>query len=617
MEMSSLLQVINVFVLILVEQCGAINLSDDLRRLAETLPGVYSNNARHSGHLHSTHNRPLGSQETPAPALTTIPLRAIYRPVEVTFLKDDFNVYVEQTVQGESKPHRRWLYSFSKDERTRSIKLRIYNFNDDSIIEKIAKNPRAIKYLSGNDVTTRSNCDMFWRRLGETFVGTTSRQCQAVVDTKQVRISIMTTLTSSSLQIDEGWYNVKDGSKVTELDGPIFLTKIEPILDNPFLGTDEQRAGDPRLEKDSEELPLLQKDGRKKYSKTNEIKEVQKNTYRVSQNNVPNVAKKYNTIDKPYATKSDDLYNRAIEKAGFSYYGNVIEDTRNRPRKIPTSNEISTSDKQQTSMWNLQTYEGVLDALTSGHKVYFSAKTKHCSNLNGARKKDKSFVGDYVDIFEIHRDFSEKQPNKFVQFSLRRTEYNRKGIFDVITEVTTHRNGSVHMRTVHINDDKRVHKHYSIECELYNEITGKGSVRFFLDPYRDVSQITRNKVLMTSLQNGHLLRITTEVDKCRGGQADHVILGGEVRSYDLGRNGKTLDFSLQSPRLVQAPGSGVGVEEHLYMFSFPRRGEVSVLRHRRQVTSLQSDLSVVNGYRKYRCETDVNSSTRAITVYNT
>jgi len=50
-----------------------------------------------------------------------------------------------------------------------------------------------------------------------------------------VRIDVTTTLTSTSLQINEGWYRVKDGVKVTELDGPILLSKTEPILDNPYV----------------------------------------------------------------------------------------------------------------------------------------------------------------------------------------------------------------------------------------------------------------------------------------------------------------------------------------------------------------------------------------------
>lgn len=172
------------FVLAVV--CSAMDLDDDLAQLSEMLPGYYGYNSKQSRHVQQVVKRPLSPHETPVEALTTISLRATYLPVEVSFIKDAFNVYVEQTLHGKTRPHRRWLYSFSKDERSRSIKQKVYHFKDSSLAEKISKNPRALKYLSESDVTTRSNCDMDWRRMGERFLGTTSRQCVAVVDGKQV-----------------------------------------------------------------------------------------------------------------------------------------------------------------------------------------------------------------------------------------------------------------------------------------------------------------------------------------------------------------------------------------------------------------------------------------------
>jgi len=185
MDVTRLLQFVNVVMIITAHLCGAVNLEDDLRRLAEMLPGTYSNNAQQT--RGPDVRRPFGSHEDPVAALTAMPLKAVYRPVEVSFLPDSFNLYVEQTLKRTSKPHKRWLYSFSTDETTRSLKLRTYNFNDDSVVEKISKNPQTIKYLSENDVTTQSSCDTMWRRLGDMYIGTTSRQCQAVLDGEQVR----------------------------------------------------------------------------------------------------------------------------------------------------------------------------------------------------------------------------------------------------------------------------------------------------------------------------------------------------------------------------------------------------------------------------------------------
>ena len=47
----------------------------------------------------------------------------------------------------------------------------------------------------------------------------------------QVRISVMTTLTPTTLQIDEGWYDLDDGKKIIELEGPVLLNKVSSYPD--------------------------------------------------------------------------------------------------------------------------------------------------------------------------------------------------------------------------------------------------------------------------------------------------------------------------------------------------------------------------------------------------
>lgn len=627
MELNILTYVLHV---LLYGFCSAIDLTADLNYLSEMLPGYYSNNNRNSKHFRHSFERPVSSQETPAEALTTIPLNAVYRPVQVTFLPECFNLYVEQTLHGKQEPHRQWLYSFSKDDRTRSIKLKVYKFVDQSVVEKISKNPRAVKYLTERDVSTRSECDMLWRRLEDTFVGTTSRQCLANVDGEQVRISVMTTLTHASLQIDEGWYNVKDGSKVIELDGPIFLTKIESIAENPFLEEDYQLEDHQKLGK-KEQTPLLQKDAQPRnpksheYGNKNTIPEDKRHgsydpynrNFRYPSNNVPKTYKEntiFNGVDPVYSSKDDYLYANAIEKAGFNPYdydkkgGNSRSSSRRQ--ELPTS---SVDDEKTT--WNLQTYEGVIDALINGHKVYFTAKTKKCV-YDKAPKSDRTTLGDYVDVFEIHKDFSEKQPHKYLQFSFRRLQYmDRKGFKEVIKEITVHRNGSVHIATVIMNEDGKIDRHTFAVCGLYNQDTGKGDVRFYLDPYRSVSKVTKLRSLRTTLEEGKMVRMTAELDKCSGGQSDLVIIGGELRGYDLGRNGKTVDVTITCTKMLTALNSDLTVEEHYAIFRFSKHGETTVIRHRKHVTSLVQNGSIVSGFQKYKCEIDPNSSTKAIFLY--
>lgn len=85
----------------------------------------------------------------------------------------------------------------------------------------------------------------------------------------------------------------------------------------------------------------------------------------------------------------------------------------------------------------------------------------------------------------------------------------------------------------------------------------------------------------------------------------------------MGRNGKTVDVNLKSTKLVQKAYGDLSVEEHYLIFQFPSRGEITVYRRRKHVTSLLQNVSIVNGYQRYVCDMDSNSSTKSISVYIT
>lgn len=147
-----------------------------------------------------------------------------------------------------------------------------------------------------------------------------------------------------------------------------------------------------------------------------------------------------------HEVKKSNTYHtiKAVDRNDFvgggnkGVYKNVVESLMNRlPQgklsgndldakvRSPSGNIFDIKNKDK-SMWTLQSYDGVIDALESGHKVYFSAKTKKCFH-SGAKKREKTFFGDYVDTYEIQKDFTAKQPNRFLQFSLRRTQHTKKG----------------------------------------------------------------------------------------------------------------------------------------------------------------------------------------------
>ena len=158
--------------------CGlsfGLDLDHDLRKLTHMLPGTYK-----SKKVTDESSKRHGD------VATSVVMDAVYMPVDVTFIPNAFNLYVEHTLQKSESPYRQWLYSFSVDQKSRAIRLKTYHFVKEAVQEKVRKNPSSIMYLTSSDVYTRSGCDMFWRRLGQLFVATTSKHCIADVNDKQV-----------------------------------------------------------------------------------------------------------------------------------------------------------------------------------------------------------------------------------------------------------------------------------------------------------------------------------------------------------------------------------------------------------------------------------------------
>ncbi|KAH3771577.1 hypothetical protein DPMN_172902 [Dreissena polymorpha] len=41
------------------------------------------------------------------------------------------------------------------------------------------------------------------------------------------------------------------------------------------------------------------------------------------------------------------------------------------------------------------------------------------------------------------------------------------GFFDIVKDITTHRNGTVLIRTAYLDEEKKVYRHFSQECQLF------------------------------------------------------------------------------------------------------------------------------------------------------
>ena len=50
--------------------------------------------------------------------------------------------------------------------------------------------------------------------------------------------------------------------------------------------------------------------------------------------------------------------------------------------------------------------------------------------------------------------------------------YNVTGFKEIVREVTVHRNSTVHIITVTLNEDGRIDRNSFTECNLYNQDTG-------------------------------------------------------------------------------------------------------------------------------------------------
>ena len=80
--------------------------------------------------------------------------------------------------------------------------------------------------------------------------------------------------------------------------------------------------------------------------------------------------------------------------------------------------------------WTLRTYRRVVDALITGHVVYFTARTKRCKHV-GTIPRGRLTTGDYVDVFEIGKDYNLKEPYSYVTFSSDKVVQSELGKYSV------------------------------------------------------------------------------------------------------------------------------------------------------------------------------------------
>lgn len=150
----------------------------DLRTLSRILPGYYSNKNQY---ILDVTNKVASSKRH-------LSLQTVIRPVNIPFLTNSFNVYIEQYVNNRrNKPFKQWLYSFNADHQSRAIRMKKFQFRDPEKLKLVHRNLEYIQELTENDIYSRNNCDMLWRRLKKKyFHGATGRECIAYINGEQV-----------------------------------------------------------------------------------------------------------------------------------------------------------------------------------------------------------------------------------------------------------------------------------------------------------------------------------------------------------------------------------------------------------------------------------------------
>ncbi|XP_059147772.1 uncharacterized protein LOC131935400 [Physella acuta] len=206
------------------------NIQRDLQALSSSLPGCYSNLNQY--HRHAQRGLPSHKR-------SFLIKSELYR-ISSPMFNDSLTVYFQDFTKSSTSPFRLGFYSFAFDSKMKLFRMRTYKLSEDLIQLSVSQkpsdfvlNPNVITEslhrhgLGLTDLQAYSACDMFWKRIAkDTFVGITGPQCLGSLGKDQVRIGVSMTLSEGKLLLTEGWYNVKDGSSISEYKVPYVLNKL-------------------------------------------------------------------------------------------------------------------------------------------------------------------------------------------------------------------------------------------------------------------------------------------------------------------------------------------------------------------------------------------------------
>ena len=131
-----------------------------------------------------------------------------------------------------------------------------------------------------------------------------------------------------------------------------------------------------------------------------------------------------------YSKQIYDKNAKDVKNAKTGYASKVENDVQHKNaaelKQKPKPKPKHTGPRYNKRSWTLRTYRAVVDALTTGHVVYYTARMKRCKH-RGTIRNYKVTTGDYVDVYEIGKDYNLKEPHSYISFSSSKVVHSDLG----------------------------------------------------------------------------------------------------------------------------------------------------------------------------------------------
>ncbi|KAH9504958.1 hypothetical protein Btru_061164 [Bulinus truncatus] len=324
------------------------------------------------------------------------------------------------------------------------------------------------------------------------------------------------TLTLDRLLLTEGWYNIRDGSNVSEVKVPYILQKLKTT-----------NVDDPQDEPDEAQSPTVRAKGR-----------------------------------------------RAIQ-----------------PKSLERRRE-SHSERARVEADNvrvLRTFHQVAAALVGGYDVTYRVELSACSMPQQIVLDRLSFGGRVKDFLFVRRDGVKNDRTDYVFFVTKKTVVGSQGAQIFTREVTLLRGGRLNVKvTKSYLDPHKIKKEYTFDCRLYDDHKGYGGVKMFINQIDKPDRLPSYRSLAQSLDQGHQLRIVTDLARCQGQKKKQaVIFGNTITDYDTVNGGKTLEVYLP---LLHADISGENTIDGVgFVGQFLKNGDVALTKVGRPQSMTKGD----------------------------